>query len=289
MWYQLEIDACSPEEAENLSDFLESSGALSITFVDKNDDPILEPPLGTTPLWPEVILKALYLDEKIAEDSSQILKHSFPHLSTHISYIPNQDWERAWMADFKPQQFGERLWICPSWSTPPDPKAIYLTLDPGLAFGTGSHQTTNLCLTWLSHATLENKTIIDYGCGSGILALSALKLGAKQAYAVDIDPQALKATQNNAKINSIESQQLRISSPDQLDSKADLMIANILLTPLLALKAKFKQHLNDRGLLIVSGILNEQAAELIDAYREDFAHQSTETLDDWSLLVFKRC
>ncbi|STX50502.1 ribosomal protein L11 methyltransferase [Legionella busanensis] len=286
MWYQLEIEACRPDEVENLSDILETSGALSITLSDKNDDPVLEPLPGATPLWPEVTIKALFLYEELAQEIARNLSKLYTHLQVTISKLPDQDWERAWMDDFKPQCFGDRLWVCPSWLTPPSPKEINLILDPGLAFGTGTHPTTQLCLTWLAKADLSSKVMIDYGCGSGILALAALKLDAQLVHAVDIDPQALQATQSNAEVNKINAQQLIITSPDKLTVKVDLLIANILLTPLLQLKDKFKQLLNKQGMLVVSGILNEQTASLIEAYQSDFVHQQTDTLADWSLLVF---
>jgi ribosomal protein L11 methyltransferase len=288
VWYQLEIEVCRPEEVDILSDILETSGALSITLSDKNDDPVLEPLPGSTPLWPEITIKALFLDEDLAQEVSQNLSKLHTHLQINISSLPDQDWERAWMEDFKPQRFGERLWVCPSWLTPPNPMDINLILDPGLAFGTGTHPTTQLCLTWLAKADLSHKIVIDYGCGSGILALAALKLGADLAQAVDIDPQALQATQSNAQVNQINEQQLIITSPDKLTEKANLLIANILLTPLLQLKDRFKQLLHQQGTLIVSGILNEQVDSLIKAYQDDFIHQQTDNLADWSLLVFTR-
>ncbi|STX28015.1 ribosomal protein L11 methyltransferase [Legionella beliardensis] len=286
MWYQLEIDVCLPNEVDNLSAILEESGAVSITLSDKNDDPVLEPLPGATPLWPEITLKALYSEEKVADEALQHINQLFPHFHARVTLLPEQNWERAWMDNFKPQQFGERLWVCPSWITPPKPEAINLILDPGLAFGTGTHPTTQLCLTWLARADLANKIVIDYGCGSGILALAALKLGANQVQAVDIDPQALQATKANAEVNNLADEQLSITSPDELTGSADILIANILLTPLLALKAQFKQLIRDQGMLVISGILNEQTVSLIDMYQDDFIHQQTETLEDWSLLVF---
>jgi ribosomal protein L11 methyltransferase len=286
VWYQLEIEVCLLNEVDNVTAILEDSGALSITLCDKHDDPVLEPLPGTTPLWPETTIQALYSEEETAYDVLQHLMALFPHLRASISLLAHQNWEQIWMENFKPQQFGERLWICPSWITPPKPDAVNVILDPGLAFGTGTHPTTQLCLTWLSKANLANKTMIDYGCGSGILTLATLKLGATSVQAVDIDPQALQATQANATLNNIPNQQLTIATPDELINKADLLIANILLMPLLLLKTKFKQLLNRQGLLIVSGILKEQANDLITAYQGDFIHQQTESLEDWSLLVF---
>jgi ribosomal protein L11 methyltransferase len=288
VWYQLQIERCQPDNVDELSNALEESGAVSITLTDKNDDPILEPELGTMPLWPEIIIQALYEEEMLANHAISNLSRHYPSFQFNLSTLPDQDWERAWMDDFKPQRFGQRLWICPSWSTPPEPEAVNLILDPGLAFGTGTHPTTSLCLQWLDQANLSGKTVIDYGCGSGILALTALKLGAKKLYAVDIDPQALQATQSNASINSIPSEQLDINFPNNLTATAELLIANILLTPLVALRDSFYALLKPKGQLVISGILSEQANTLIEAYQPLFTHQQSKDLEGWSLLVFTR-
>lgn len=284
---QLQIARCRPDDAEQVSELLEDTGALSITMTDEFDDAILEPELGTHPLWPHVVVHALYADKEDAEYAMQAIAAQYAHLDCCIETLPEQDWERACMDDFRPLQFGRRLWICPSWLTPPDPTAINLILDPGLAFGTGTHQTTSLCLTWLEQAHLENLNVIDYGCGSGILALAALKLGASHVYAVDIDQQALLATQNNATNNQLTAQQLSISLPDSLDVTADLLIANILLSPLLTLKKRFQQLLNDNGVLVVSGLLEEQVPLLIADYQDTFTHCSSFVHDGWALVVFR--
>lgn len=288
MWFQLKIEHCPSQEVEELSEELVELGALSVMLTDKNDNPVLEPEPGTTPLWPEVIMHTLYAQAEEAQRAKAHLAETRPELQCSIEVLPEKDWERAWMDDFKPQRFGQRLWICPTWLTPPEPKAVNLMLDPGLAFGTGTHPTTSLCLTWLEQASLNQQTIIDYGCGSGILSLAALKLGAKQVFAVDIDVQALQATQNNAQTNGIAAPQLMISAPEDLQLTADLMIANILLAPLMKLKERFQQLIKPGSLLVVSGILNEQEALLIEAYQQFFALVETKQLDGWSLLVFKR-
>ncbi|KTD55435.1 50S ribosomal protein L11 methyltransferase [Legionella quateirensis] len=288
VWYQLKIEHCPSEEIEQISEELEESGALSIMLTDKNDNPVLEPEPGTTPLWPEVIIQALYAQAEHAQEAKNTLTLNRPPLECSIEVLADKDWERAWMDDFKPQQFGTRLWICPTWMTPPEPEAVNLMLDPGLAFGTGTHPTTALCLTWLEQADLNNKTLIDYGCGSGILSLAAVKLGAQHVVAVDIDNQALQATQNNALTNDITDQQLSISFPEALQDPVDLIIANILLAPLISLSDRFYQLLNHGAELVVSGILTEQADSLIEAYRDVFTHVKTHHLDGWSLLVFTR-
>lgn len=288
MWFQLKIEHCPSVEAEQISEELEESGALSIMLTDKNDNPVLEPELGTTPLWPEIVIHALFSQAQDAQQTKIQLALTRPTLECSLEVLPDKDWERAWMDDFKPQRFGNRLWICPTWLTPPEPDAVNLMLDPGLAFGTGTHPTTSLCLTWLEQAQLNNKTIIDYGCGSGILSLAALKLGAKHVHSVDIDIQALQATQNNALTNNINEQLLAISMPEILKDPVDLIIANILLAPLIALKDRFHQLLHPDAQLVVSGLLAEQASLLIDAYDSVFTPITTEFLDGWALLCFAR-
>lgn len=284
MWYQLEV-LCQQTEAEVVGDFLEAQGALSVSFVDKNDDPILEPPIGTTPMWPEVLVQGLFTEEIKALLAKELLYTLYPHLTSAMHLIEQQDWQSLCQKQFKPQFFGNRLWVCPSWETPPYPKAVNLILDPGLAFGTGTHPTTHLCLQWLDQSTLNDKTLIDYGCGSGILALAALKLGAKKVWGVDIDPQALEATHNNAEKNDIL-QDLTIGEPEKLQTPVDIIIANILFTPLVELEKRFKQLLLPEGLLVVSGILKEQTTTLIKAYTH-FKHQYTLERGDWALVVFK--
>ncbi|CAM4428548.1 MAG: Ribosomal protein L11 methyltransferase [Legionella sp.] len=288
MWFQLKIEHCPVEQIEQLSEELEEFGALSVMLTDKNDNPVLEPEPGTTPLWPEVIMQALFPEAIQAQYTRDQLTQMHPELALTLEILEDRDWERAWMDDFKPQRFGQRLWICPTWSAPPEPEAVNLMLDPGLAFGTGTHPTTSLCLTWLEQAALLQKSIIDYGCGSGILSLASLKLGAGEVYAVDIDQQALQATQNNALTNGLDTNKLLISFPDELSNPVDLIIANILLAPLMMLKDRFQQLLQPEGLLVVSGILQEQAPLLIEAYTQLFMLVSQENLNGWSLLVFVR-
>lgn len=289
MWFQLRLENCPVEEVDAVSEYLEELGALSIMLTDKQDNPVLEPAPGTTPLWPEVIIQALFAQSIEAQHAREIMSHSSPNLNISMDILEDKDWERAWMDDFKPQKFGHRLWICPTWLTPPDePGAIHLMLDPGLAFGTGTHPTTSLCLTWLEQAPIQNKQVIDYGCGSGILSIAALKLGAAHVDAVDIDPQALMATQNNAQSNHIGPLALSTGTPDQLNQPVDLIIANILLAPLISLKDRFHQLILPGGLLVVSGILNDQELQLITSYDTLFTLQNKQTHEGWSLLIFKR-
>lgn len=284
--FQLTIDQCLRDEVDVLSDVLEDMGALSVTFTDRYDSPILEPEIGTTPLWADVVIQAIYADGEDGQSTRTYLEALYPHLKMILEPLPDEDWERVCLADFKPQRFGKRLWICPSWITPPEPNAVNLILDPGLAFGTGTHPTTALCLTWLEQADLAHKHVIDYGCGSGILALAALKLGARHVTAVDLDDQALIATRNNATMNEITDSSLTVSPPDVLSKPVDVLIANILLTPLLNLQSEFHRLLKQGGTLVISGILNEQVDELIAAYKNNFKHVATLSQEDWRLVIF---
>jgi len=285
---QLKIEHCTHSDADLLSDLLELNGAVSVTMTDQFDDPILEPEPGTVPLWPNVVMQALYEPHIDVAGIIQIITQQYPKTSCSVETLEQQAWERTCLDQFQPQRFGENLWVCPSWHTPPKPDAVNLILDPGLAFGTGSHATTSLCLTWLEQADLEDKTVIDYGCGSGILSIAALKLGASHVTAIDIDPQALTATENNAATNTIAPGTLTIDYPENLKTNADVILANILLAPLLELKQSFHRLLHPSGILVVSGILANQAEPLIEAYQSHFHMLNSEREDDWALLVFEK-
>ncbi|MFI4962520.1 MAG: 50S ribosomal protein L11 methyltransferase [Legionellales bacterium] len=288
MWFQLKIEHCPSQEIDSFSEELMESGALSIMLTDKNDNPVLEPEPGTTPLWPEVVIQALYAQAIQAQSARDHFAEQRPSFAFSLEVLPDKDWERVCMDDFKPQRFGTRLWICPTWLTPPVPDAINLMLDPGLAFGTGTHPTTAQCLIWLEGANLTNKSLIDYGCGSGILSLAALKLGVDKVYAVDIDGQALQATLNNAQSNNIDTNKLSVSTPEALEQSVDVIIANILLEPLIALKHRFHQLLKPDAVLVVSGLLADQAPILIKAYDSSFNPTAQTLQDGWALLVFTR-
>jgi ribosomal protein L11 methyltransferase len=287
--FELKIKPCHTDDADAIIEQLEASGALSVTLTDQEDNPILEPGPGETPLWQTSILQALFSHAIDAQAAWDALVPDYPNLSRTLTDVPHQDWVRTCLDDVKPQSFGENLWICPSWHTPPEPNATIIMLDPGLAFGTGTHPTTALCLTWLDGAPIKDKTVIDYGCGSGILALAAIKLGATHTYAVDLDEQALTATQNNAENNHISCEKITLSKPEVLTEPVDLILANILLTPLLALKARFNTLLKNNGTLVLSGILGTQVEQLINAYdAPDWTHHSTTHQGEWALLVFKK-
>ncbi|AOV16158.1 ribosomal protein L11 methyltransferase [Acidihalobacter aeolianus] len=271
------------DRAGEIEQRLEQAGALSVTLGDAGDNPVLEPGPGETPLWPEITLTALFPAVTPLEALGMALCAEFAlQQPARIAKVEDQDWTRTWMGDFQPMRFGERLWVCPSWCDPPDPLAVNLCLDPGLAFGTGTHPTTALCLQWLDRHAQAGTRVLDYGCGSGVLAIAALKLGAREAWGVDIDPQALTATRDNAARNDIDDNVLHTSLPEVLgDWQADLVVANILSGPLIALADTLIAHIKPGGQLLLSGILDTQAEATGAAYAERIDWSIPETLEGW--------
>jgi ribosomal protein L11 methyltransferase len=282
-WLQVRL-AISPEQAQTYEDALLEVGAVSVTFMDAEDQPIFEPDLGTTPLWSHTHLLALF---EADTDPDSLLAHlqllTGGVLPEHqIERIADQDWERSWMDNFQPMRFGRRLWIVPSWHQAPEPDAVNLLLDPGLAFGTGTHPTTALCLEWLDGQDLHGCSVVDFGCGSGILAIAALLLGASQAVGTDIDPQALEASRDNASRNGIEPARLPLYLPADLPpQQAEVVVANILAGPLVALAPQISSLVKPGGRLALSGILAEQAEEVRAAYRDAFDLDPTAVKDGW--------
>ena len=287
-WQQLHLLIPS-EQIERFEDALLSLGALCITLQDAQDEPIFEPELGTAPLWSQTKLTALFDLEHDLKKVLTALAEQFSEmtLTYEIEALADQVWERAWLQYFKPIQFGERLWICPTGYDIPDPEAVNIMLDPGLAFGTGTHSTTALCLEWLATHDLTNKTVIDYGCGSGILAIAAMKLGARQVWAIDHDPQALVATNNNAERNHLIMQNLKLGHADILppDLHVDILVANILAQPLIAFASLFAVHVNLGGNIILSGILREQTQSVKQAYLPFFNITEITEHTDWVCLA----
>ncbi len=280
-WVQFIFDS-THDLAPALSDHLTECGAGAVTLEDSADQPLYEPGLGETPLWQSTRVIALFPADQDSQQIDNMLAHflspePIPHY--RVEAIEDKDWEREWMDNFHPIQFGERLWICPSWHTPPDPDATNIMLDPGLAFGTGTHPTTALCLNWLDQADVKDKIVIDYGCGSGILAIAAALLGAKKVIGVDTDPQALKATQENAIRNhvSIETY-LPKNCPDL---PADILLANILAGPLTELAPTLASLTLPDADLVLSGILESQAADLSAHYARWFDMQPTVQSEEW--------
>jgi ribosomal protein L11 methyltransferase len=288
----LTIGAADPAPFE---DALLGSGAVSITLEDAEDNPVLEPAPGMTPLWPTVQIKALF-DATADPDVLRLLLQQ--HLGAALpalQFEPLADrvWEREWLKDFRPMLFGKRLWICPGGqhpdplSTPaaqPEHERCLIELDPGLAFGTGTHPTTALCLEWLDGADLRGKRVIDYGCGSGVLAIAALKLGAASAVATDIDPQAITATLDNANRNDVASR-IRASSVETMQTApVDILLANILAEPLEALAATLAQLVVHGGHIVLSGLLAEQAEQVASRYTPWFDVSPATVRDGWACL-----
>ncbi|MDJ0042048.1 50S ribosomal protein L11 methyltransferase [Pantoea allii] len=283
-WIQIKINS-SGANAEELSDALMETGAVSVTFQDTHDTPVYEPMPGETRLWGDTDVIGLFdaesdMEGVIAELSQHpLLGENFRH---KIEQIEDKDWEREWMANFHPMRFGERLWICPSWRDVPDPDAVNVMLDPGLAFGTGTHPTTSLCLTWLDGLDLAGKTVIDFGCGSGILAIAALKLGAAQAIGIDIDPQAIQASRDNAERNAV-ADRLSLFLPHQQPEnlQADVVVANILAGPLRELAPLISVLPKSGGHLGLSGVLESQAESVCEAYVAHFALDPVAVKEEW--------
>lgn len=265
-----------------------AAGALSVTLTDAADTPIFEPELNTTPLWPQVRISALF---DANADRAAILHMLESELGAPappgtFTEIADRAWEREWLADFHPMRFGRRLWICPHEQRVDARDATIVRLDPGLAFGTGTHPTTALCLEWLDGAALEGREVIDYGCGSGILAIAAMKLGAARAVAVDIDPLALEAARYNASANAVAVEALAADAPLALE--AGLTVANILANPLRMLAPLLASHTRPGGRIALSGVLAGQAGEVLAAYEPWFAMAVEATEGDWACLAGTR-
>ncbi|WP_289281654.1 MULTISPECIES: 50S ribosomal protein L11 methyltransferase [unclassified Methylophaga] len=278
-WIQFICNTTS-DKADALSDAFSECGAVAVTFEDDADQPIYEPDLGTTPLWTATRIVALFDAETNPDDVDNMLSTLITDPPSYrVEAVEDKDWEREWMDNFHPIQFGERLWICPSWHTPPAPDAVNIMLDPGLAFGTGTHPTTALCLNWLDQAELKGKYVIDYGCGSGILAIAAALLGAERVIGVDTDPQALEATRANAARNGVE---IEAYLPgDCPNEPCDLLLANILAGPLQTLAPLFANLAKPNTELVLSGILQVQAEEVSESYQAWFDMQPAVVKEDW--------
>ena len=262
------------------------AGALSVTCQDAADEPILEPGLGEHPVWSATSVVALFPDDCDTGRISQRLREALQDagIEPRIQRLEDRDWSSTWRETFHAMQFGERLWVVPGGEQAPAADAVTIDLDPGLAFGTGTHTTTALCLEWLDTHPPFGGEVIDYGCGSGILAIAAGKLGARHVRAVDIDPQALQATRDNAARNGME-ERVEAVFPDALDLRpACLVIANILANPLIELADMLASHVSQAGHLVLTGILKEQAADVMTAYRQWFEFCDPVEREGWVLL-----
>lgn len=296
-WPEVHIRA-TPESAEDLEQWLFAAGAVSVSYRDEKDEPILEPAPGEFRLWEHIELIGLF-----TQDNSPERVHDAMMLAAAVNglvptvysltLLNDQVWERAWMDSFEAMQFGPSLWVCPSHRPFVDETAINIKLDPGLAFGTGTHATTALCLKWLGSLTtnypqsLAGQRIVDYGCGSGVLAIAAAMLGATQLLAIDIDPQALQATRQNAVANGV-SDYIETAYEAPETQACDLLMANILFQPLMQLADRFALMVRPSGTLVMSGLLEEQIEPLRLRYNDTFEFESDEVQDGWARLVASR-
>ena len=292
-WQELHFTA-RKDQVEPLEDWLFSCGALSVTLEDEADQPLLEPGPGETPLWDAVRLTALFSG---AEDLTPLLDEIPPELCTQAPTVAvpvaDREWTRVWEDQFHPLQMGKRLWICPSWTPPPDPDAINVFLDPGLAFGTGTHPTTAMCLRALDADLAPGQRVVDYGCGSGILGIAATRLGATAVLGVDNDPQAITASRDNARRNEVADAAFPVVPPqDDLvaswQASANWVVANILAGPLVALAPVLTALMAPGGRLLLAGLLVDQAEAVVEAYAPAVALSIVDQQEEWVLLAGER-
>jgi len=282
-WMQITVEI-NKDQVDFVSEILTGLDCLSVTFSDTYDNAIFEPPVGKTPLWQDTTIKALF-DKNVDQAHVQdVLLQLCQIENTSFELLKDRVWEDECKKDFHAMRFGQRLWICPSWedASKLSDDAVVINMDPGLAFGTGTHQTTDLCLQYLDKNPPINQNVIDYGSGTGVLAIAAVKLGAKKAIAIDNDPQAVLATIDNVKANHAEDWVTVLHSDEekQLD-KVDLLVANILANPLVGLCQHFSDLVKSGGKITLSGILQEQLDMVLEAYSENFSDLKVTQKDEW--------
>ena len=282
-WIQLTLQT-NKDQVDFVSEILIGLDSASITFSDTKDDAIFEPPVGETPFWKNVTITALF-DLNIDQANISHMLENICHINElHFELLKGRVWEDECKKDFHAMQFGKRIWVCPSWegdaNLPDD--AIIIDMDPGLAFGTGTHQTTDLCLQYLDNNAPIDCSVIDYGSGTGILAIAAIKLGATKAIAVDNDPQAIISTISNTEVNNVQDkvQVLHTNDEDKLD-QVDLLIANILANPLVDLCEHFSGLVKTGGNVALSGIMENQLPMILKTYGVYFKEMKVAQKDEW--------
>jgi ribosomal protein L11 methyltransferase len=284
-WPQIVFRASRPLDAELIETALEAAHALAITMTDAADVPIYEPDVGEHPLWQDTLITGLFEPETDWQSVLANLHHSLPAAvieSAELTEIPDQDWIRAWMDQFKPMQFGNNTWIVPTHYQPPEPNAVNISLDPGLAFGTGTHPTTAMCLQWIDQqAPLTKDRVLDYGTGSGILAIAARKHGATLADAVDIDPQALVATIENAERNQIDNISIFLPQEFTNTTPYPIVLANILAGPLIELAPYLANQTQIGGFIVLAGLREDQRQQVWQAYADYFTDPEFKSIDGW--------
>jgi ribosomal protein L11 methyltransferase len=289
-WLQAHLTV-TKEQAPLLELLFENLGAVSVLLGDAGDEPMLEPGPGETPLWSHTRVTGLFEGDTDADAlRSAIAQALQAELGSRLEMevLEDREWERAWLDNFNAMRFGERLWVCPNGLEVDASDAVIVRLDPGLAFGTGTHPTTALCLEWLDGADVAGKTLIDYGCGSGILAVAALKLGAARVIGVDHDPQALLATRSNAEANGVADRLSLLSSEAADPPPADIVLANILANVLIELAPRIAPLVASGGELVLSGILDDQWPAVAAAYETGLDFQQPELKDGWVRLHARR-
>jgi ribosomal protein L11 methyltransferase len=289
-WKQISFEV-KKSETDLISEVLMGLGSLSITYSDAQDDAIYEPPVGQTPLWDSVKVNALFSSEINQKSIETSILEICNIIVVETLELEDRIWEDECKKDFPSMRFGKRLWVCPSWDT--DTKfsndSLVINMDPGLAFGTGTHQTTSLCLEYLDSNPPENLQVIDFGCGTGVLAIAAAKLGAKSVVAIDNDPQAVLSSKENVAKNNYENIISTIHSIDQKEGiECDLLIANILANPLIELEPLFSDLVYSNGILLLSGILKEQVDKVIRCYSVNFSNIKVINKDEWFRISGKR-
>jgi len=275
-------------DAEQVEAVFAGHHALAITYSDAADDPVLEPLPGETPLWQHTCITGLFdasFDAAaLAADLRRTLSlEALP--PSRVEVLEDRAWEREWLKDFRPLRFGRRLWVCPTHAEPEAADAICVRLDPGLAFGTGTHPTTALCLEFLDRTDVSEKRVLDFGCGSGILVVAAVMLGASRAMGYDIDPQAVTATRSNAAANGVAARLAATAVLDEVGQGYDLVLANILAKPLYELAEDIVMRLNAGGSLVLSGLLLSQCDALCERYREWVSFEPPAGKHGWACLV----
>ncbi len=288
-WLQVRFPA-EREQAQRLGDALEECGAMSVSIEHVESGHVwVEAEWGETPVWQHSRVTALFPEHTdVNQLLNQLREFGIEPAAPTTHLLADEDWESSWKENYHPLKISERLWICPSWIAPPDPKAVNVILDPGMAFGTGDHPTTALCLEWLAELDFTNKDVIDYGCGSGILSIAALKLGARSALGVDIDPQALDVSRRNMELNGV-GERFTAYLPDRLpaNTSADIVIANILARPLVELAPQIMACVRPDGRLALSGMLREQEEMVRPHYESQFTFERRQR-GDWILLAGRK-
>jgi len=289
-WLRLSVH-CSEEQVPIMELLLQSRGALAVSFGAAEDSSLLEPAPGQHPLWTRTRISALF---EGSADADELRRSMLSTLTSEIAQSlqierhGDRDWARVCIADLRPMRFGKRLWVCPRGQVNRSGDGVVIVLDPGLAFGTGAHPTTALCLEWLDAASLRERRVVDFGCGSGILGIAALRLGARSVIAVDHDPQALQATQANAERNAVQDR-LEVRSPEQFHAtETDILLANILAGPLIELEQRLAAGVARGGTIVLSGILSAQASAVTTAYRRHFTDLACAQKEEWVRIEGKR-